>query len=83
MTRKKEVTTGALHNRPFPAQPFDAADWVDWDQWQSTEELQSLMNELADTSHIGEDSLSGSTDEATQQGHIARQIQRHGLEIDG
>jgi hypothetical protein len=41
------------------------------------------MNELADTSHIGEDSLSGSTDEATQQGHIARQIQRHGLEIDG
>ena len=83
MRRKKEATTGFSHQTTFPDRPFDEADWVDWDHWQAVEELQNFMNGLGDTAHLPEDAFSDSASEAGQRDRIARQIHRHGLEIDG
>lgn len=83
MRRKKEATTGILGVRAPGPQPFDEADWVDWDHWQTVEELQNFMNGLGDIGRPPEDAPSGSTNEAGHRERIARQIHRHGLEIDG
>lgn len=83
MRRKKEPTTRYSDQPAFADQPFDEADWVDWDHWQTVEELQNFMNGLGDTAYPPEDAFSDSTNEAGQRDRIARQIHRHGLEIDG
>ena len=63
-------------------QPFDEADWVDWDHWQTVEELQDFMNDLADETFAADFNPSGKPGESGQGGRIARQIRRHGLEIE-
>lgn len=83
MRRKKGATTGSTHYRAIPDRPFDEADWVDWDHWQTVEELQNFMNGLTDISSGAEDAFADSSDEIGQRDHIARQIHRHGLEVDG
>ncbi|MGH6622313.1 MAG: hypothetical protein ACREF6_22425 [Alphaproteobacteria bacterium] len=83
MRRKKVATTGSTYRRTIPERPFDEADWVDWDHWQTVEELQNFMNGLTDISSGAEAALAESSDEFGQRDHIARQIHRHGLEVDG
>jgi hypothetical protein len=83
MRRKKEPTTRSSDQTTFPGQPFDEADWIDWDHWQTVEELQNFMNGLGDGAHPPEDAFSDSANEAGHRDRIARQIHRHGLEIDG
>ena len=61
---------------------FDEADWVDWDHWQTVEELQNFMNGLADETFAAESNAAGESGGNGQRGRIARQIHRHGLEID-
>jgi hypothetical protein len=64
---------------PQPPKEFDEADWVDWDHWQTVEEIQNFMNGLAG----GSDSLPETADASEDEGRIARQIRRHGLQADG
>ena len=81
--RKREGATEPRHRRHIADQPFDEADWVDWDHWQTVEELQNFMNGLTETSAAAESAfIDSSGEEGQQQDHIARQIHRHGLEVD-
>ena len=82
MTHKKEATTRATRGKAVPVQPFDEADWVDWDHWQSIEELQNFLTGVSDSPHLRDETRSDAPDDA-QQDRIARQIHRHGLEIEG
>ena len=83
MKRKTEAVPGSASHWMMPTGPFDEADWVDWDHWQTVEELQNFMNGLADISSPEEAEPAGSTEDGGQRDHIARQILRHGLEVDG
>ena len=66
-------------HEPQPPKDFDEADWVDWDHWQTVEEIQNFMNGLAS----GSGPIAEATDANEDDGRIARQIRRHGLQADG
>jgi hypothetical protein len=83
MKRKTRAGLRSASHWITPTGPFDEADWVDWDHWQTVEELQNFRNGLADISSPEEADLAGSSEGDGQRGHIARQILRHGLEVDG
>jgi hypothetical protein len=83
MKRKTGAVPASAGRWTTPAGPFDEADWVDWDHWQTVEELQNFMNGLADISALDEAEIAGSSDDGGQRDHIARQILRHGLDVDG
>ena len=82
MSSNKESAYGTVPRRPVRQEPFDEADWVDWDHWQTVEELQNFMNGLADISAADVAAAAERLDDGTQIDHIARQIQRHGLEVE-
>lgn len=83
MKRKTEAAPASTGRWITPAWPFDEADWVDWDHWQTVEELQNFMNGLTDISAPDGTEFANSSEDGGQRDHIARQILRHGLDVDG
>ena len=70
----KPKTPGKPLSIPYQ-QAFDEADWVDWDHWQAVEEIQNFRDGLATPAAIAE-----APDSTDDNGHVARQIRRYGLQ---
>ena len=77
MNANRRRTSRPATRRTVP-DAYDEADWVDWDHWQTVEEIQDFMNGLGGRPDT--DGLGGAED---GNGHVARQIRRYGLEIEG
>ena len=63
--------------------PIDNTEWLDWDHWRAAEEYQDLVDGLSNIEDSSEYGAPKTFKDGEWDENVARQLHRHGFEIDG
>ena len=82
MARSTHDSTGVIDPSRHGGPADDITEWLDWDHWQRVDELQTIVDGLANPTISDATEDVETADEAARR-HLLRRLQRNGFELEG